>query len=264
MRKRDRNETEEERKARKRAKKEAKKKDKERNEKEKQSRDSLSSIKAEPPTPRAPKAQDEDVMVDERPGHFQQKRVRMIVSVFPSALRDLKRHINESLQNLLLRYVDGLDGVLLAFDSVAIGGKDSPHGMILNEQPQVHCSVEFDALLFCPTIGSKVRSIHYGNGDKRRLASLLKFFGSSVVWLTSVSRLTLECSSTISSMPSCRQSIWKRRATATIATPSNGSRVKLSWRTKTRWNSQPSSCTSAPESYRWKAPIPPSPIPQRK
>lgn len=155
MSKKRRNETEEERKERKRAKKEAKK-----NKKERKGIESLSSIKGTPP-----------VNIDESPSpttsltpskektqstSFRQKRLKMVVSLLPVALSDVLSHVRESVRSLLLKYSDGVGGVLLGFDNVKFSNDDSC-GVILNELPHIHYNVELDALVFCPEVGSKVR-----------------------------------------------------------------------------------------------------------
>ena len=85
---------------------------------------------------------------------FLKKRIRTVVSLFPMALRDAHLEIERSLQILLLRWnaIDG--GALLAFDNVQIKGRG---GHILNEQPQIHFTVDLDGLLFAPQEGMKVR-----------------------------------------------------------------------------------------------------------
>jgi hypothetical protein len=148
MSKKRRNETEEERKERKRAKKEAKKKKK----KERESIESLSSNKSidDSPstalTPNKGKAQSTA---------FRQKRLRMVVSLFPEALSNVLSHVRENLRTMLLKYSDGVGGVLLGFDNVMFSKNDST-GVILNELPHIHYTVELDALVFCPEAGSKV------------------------------------------------------------------------------------------------------------
>lgn len=93
--------------------------------------------------------------------HFEKLRVQWIISLFPAALKNLQKSIHESLRTMLLKYIPGLDGVLLAFDNVQIGGKQprANLGFILNEQPQIHYLVEVDLLIFQPTIGERVSFI---------------------------------------------------------------------------------------------------------
>lgn len=145
MGKRTKNETEEERKERKRAKKEAKKR---------------SSI--EPPPLQQEQQDDDDdndepapvekaATIDGSKSSCQRKTVRMFFSMYPSDLEDITREIKRSLRTKLLRYMTGLEGVLLAFDNIQIlpnGGRVA--GVILNEQPQIHYQVDLDTLCFCP------------------------------------------------------------------------------------------------------------------
>lgn len=148
MGKRTKNETEEERKERKRAKKEAKKR---------------SSIEP-PPLQQEQQADDDNdndepaapvekvATIDGSKDSCQRKTVRMFFSMYPSDLEDIMREIKRSLRTKLLRYMTGLEGVLLAFDNIKIlpnGGRVA--GVILNEQPQIHYQVDLDTLCFCPT-----------------------------------------------------------------------------------------------------------------
>lgn len=154
MGKKCRNETEEERKERKRLKKQAKKKE------ERKSTESLSfneethvnidDHSPSPPTSLTPSEENAQSTA------FQQKRLKMVVSLFPVALSDIMSHVRESLRSLLLKYSDGVGGVLLGFDSVKFSNDDS-YGVILNELPHIHYNVELDALVFCPEVGTKVR-----------------------------------------------------------------------------------------------------------
>ena len=162
MGKKRRNETEEERKERKRAKKEAKKKKKKKKKKQKEHKtiESLSFLKEAsnsdhhpPPSPVTSLTPSEAMT---QCTAFQQKRLKMVVSLFPVALSDIRSHVRESLRSLLLKYSDGIGGVLLGFDKIKFSN-DDPCGVILNELPHIHYNVELDALVFCPEVGSKVR-----------------------------------------------------------------------------------------------------------
>jgi DNA-directed RNA polymerase subunit E'/Rpb7 len=137
MAKRSRDETEDERKERKRSKKEAKKAKKD----TKQVDKLLSSTSG-------PKK------LAECTGESSCKRqtIRMIFSLCPSDLEDIIREIKRSLRQNLLKYVPGMDGVLLAFDNVRIvpnGGLIA--GVILNEQPHIHYLADMDTLIFSPS-----------------------------------------------------------------------------------------------------------------
>lgn len=151
MGKKHRNETEEERKERKRAKKEAKKAKKAKND-----------VRQETPSDVLAMPLPITAVVSPTPNSssfpFIQKRLKMSISLYPVALGDVMSHIRESLRSLLLKYSDGVGGILLGFDNVEFSEKKG-RGFILNELPQVHYSVELDALIFCPEVGSKVRGI---------------------------------------------------------------------------------------------------------
>ena len=82
----------------------------------------------------------------------------MIFSLYPCDLEDIVIAIKRSLRLNLLKYVAGMDGVLLAFDNVKIvpnGGQTA--GMILNEQPHLHYLADLDTLVFSPSPGMRLR-----------------------------------------------------------------------------------------------------------
>ena len=138
MVKRNRDEAENERKERKRAKKEARKA-----KKDKQHVDKLTS------SPSGSKKLIESIIGD---CSCQRQTIRMIFSLYPSDLQDIVGEIKRSLQQTLLKYVPGMDGVLLAFDNVRIvpnGGITA--GMILNEQPHIHYLADMETLIFSPS-----------------------------------------------------------------------------------------------------------------
>ena len=88
----------------------------------------------------------------------QRKTIRMIFSLYPCDLDDIVVAIKRSLRLNLLKYVTGMDGVLLAFDNVRIvpnGGQRA--GMILNEQPHIHYLADLDILVFAPSRGMRLR-----------------------------------------------------------------------------------------------------------
>lgn len=137
MAKRDRSaasETEEERNERKRLKKESKKR-KKRDKAKTKEQDSTSSGSIS--------------------NIFFQKKLALSISVLPSALGDVIKSIEDSLRQFLLKYSDGVEGVLLSFENVKTLGK----GSILNELPHIHYDVEVDALVFRPNIGCKLKGL---------------------------------------------------------------------------------------------------------
>ncbi len=91
---------------------------------------------------------------------FQEKRARLLVSVPPSALVNIKDAMNTSMQNLLLKYSNGLGGVLIAFHDIELDGskKDGgAYGKIINEMPHIHYYIKCNVLLFNPEIGKELK-----------------------------------------------------------------------------------------------------------
>jgi hypothetical protein len=150
MSKKRRNETEEERKERKRAKKEAKKQKKEQSEKKKEDQALEAGHDVRRPTP------SEEPPLEE--SAFYRKKIELVVSLYPSALGNVLKHLQESLHAFLLKYSNGVGGIILGFDGLAIkSDTKEPTGRILNELPYIHYTVACNALVFNPTVGSKVR-----------------------------------------------------------------------------------------------------------
>mmetsp|Transcript_7679 Transcript_7679/g.8762 ORF Transcript_7679/g.8762 Transcript_7679/m.8762 type:complete len:225 (+) Transcript_7679:62-736(+) len=88
---------------------------------------------------------------------FQRKKIQMKFSLHPTDLHDINGEIRQSLMFRILRYMPVLDGVLLAFDNIkpttsVPGNSTITSGMVLNEQPQIHYSVQLNVLVFSPQL----------------------------------------------------------------------------------------------------------------
>jgi hypothetical protein len=182
----------EERKKRKHEKKDKKKKDKKK--KEKRKRESLSSTKSitasnndanvnespkkkkqhvrkdlPPPTPQqnhTNNAHDEEessTSIHNGSSPFQEKKVRILVSLPPSSLVNIPNAMNTSMQNLLLKYSNGLGGVLVSYrdieldNSTSKSGEAEAGGRIINEMPHIHYYIKCTVLIFVPSIGTVLR-----------------------------------------------------------------------------------------------------------
>jgi DNA-directed RNA polymerase subunit E'/Rpb7 len=156
MGKRDHNETKEQRKERKRAKKEAKKAAKQKDGSDDNTHSNTDALLASPASRQSaavsPTASSSSTA-------FQEKRLKMLVSLYPIALNNVLGSVREALRrSLLLKFSDGVGGVLLGFNNVSFS-ESKQLGMILNELPQIHYTVELDALVFCPKVGSKLTGV---------------------------------------------------------------------------------------------------------
>ena len=145
MAKRDREESKEEKKERKRAKKDAKE--------QKNSKKSESEEVKKPTVDESKKLKSTNGK-----GVFTKKKIGFVVSLLPATLKNTEKSVEDSIRQLLLKYSDGIGGILLAFDKVKINVEKNSQGrgFILNELPYIHYSVSCDALVFCPTVGCKV------------------------------------------------------------------------------------------------------------
>jgi DNA-directed RNA polymerase subunit E'/Rpb7 len=133
-------ETETERKDRKRLKKESKKE-------KRKSASSASNLPATSP--------EQATSTDDNSKVFLRKKLELTVSLLPGSLGDPQKSVEDSLRTFLLKFSDGVGGILLAFNNVKIDGK----GMILNELPYIHFDVSCDALVFCPTAGCQLTGV---------------------------------------------------------------------------------------------------------
>eukprot|EP00592_Proboscia_alata_P018549 CAMPEP_0194424138 /NCGR_PEP_ID=MMETSP0176-20130528/23408_1 /TAXON_ID=216777 /ORGANISM="Proboscia alata, Strain PI-D3" /LENGTH=273 /DNA_ID=CAMNT_0039233735 /DNA_START=55 /DNA_END=876 /DNA_ORIENTATION=- len=89
---------------------------------------------------------------------FQVRRLKMIVSLLPNSMSNVRGHIRRSLRKNILRYSHGIGGVLLALSNVSFE-KENSSGKILNELPHIHFQIICDALVFCPEIGMKLTGV---------------------------------------------------------------------------------------------------------
>lgn len=152
------NETEEQRKERKRLKKDQKKRKKKEDKKDKKKKKHESNS-----------SQDEDdydaaciaPSISSGQQVFLLKKLVLTISLLPSALRNVIANVEDALRLFLLKYSDGIGGILLAFENVKVladtkSSNDIVVGMIFNELPHIHYRVSADALVFCPAPGSKM------------------------------------------------------------------------------------------------------------
>lgn len=93
---------------------------------------------------------------------FFRKKLELTVSLLPGSLGHVQKSIEDAIRLLLLKYSDGLQGILLAFENAKIvsdSNKDNNSGLILNDLPQIHYHVTTDALVFCPAIGCELTGV---------------------------------------------------------------------------------------------------------
>lgn len=157
MGKRSRDESKEERRERKKAKKEAKKLKKERKSLEKKASSTLLTEDFSGDTSRTPRVVPKTEGIPKK-SVFVKKNIELAVSLLPATLRNTEESVHSSIRQLLLKYSDGIGGILLAFDTVRIMSDKHSHarGFILNELPYIHYNVTCNALVFSPTTGTKV------------------------------------------------------------------------------------------------------------
>jgi hypothetical protein len=89
---------------------------------------------------------------------FLKKKIDVDLSLLPSSLHNTDDAVQNSLNQLLLKFSDGLGGIMLACENVRVksDGNSEGRGWILNELPWIHYTVSCDALVFRPYIGCQV------------------------------------------------------------------------------------------------------------
>ena len=170
-RRRDEGETAEQRKERKRLKREQKKIKKEEKEHEQQTTvvESIASKRSEPS--------------HEKIDGFFRKKLELTISLLPAALENVLAHAEDALRIFLLKYSDGIGGILLAFENLKIisENKNSVSGIILDELPHIHYRVSMDALVFSPTAGSKMSGTVTESSFHSHLSLVVhKYFNASI------------------------------------------------------------------------------------
>lgn len=94
---------------------------------------------------------------------FRKQKMEISVSVLPVALGNIMHSLEESVRQMILKYKTNV-GMLLAFENLRRLENDG-HGRILGELPHLHYQVGFDALVFIPRVGCKVRKFKMDNGE---------------------------------------------------------------------------------------------------
>lgn len=89
---------------------------------------------------------------------FLRKKVELMISLLPGSLRNSEKSVEDGIRTMLMKYSEGLGGILMGFENVKLIGDRNKEakGWILNELPHIHYNASCDALVFCPTIGCEV------------------------------------------------------------------------------------------------------------
>mmetsp|Transcript_6476 Transcript_6476/g.11146 ORF Transcript_6476/g.11146 Transcript_6476/m.11146 type:complete len:289 (+) Transcript_6476:94-960(+) len=98
---------------------------------------------------------------------FFRKRVQFTISLLPWSMRNCEQAVKSSIRKMLLRYSDGLGGILLAYDDVKLqdprnDDNSKGRGWILNELPYIHYEVTCRALVFSPSLGCELQGVVNG------------------------------------------------------------------------------------------------------
>ncbi|KAL3927385.1 MAG: hypothetical protein SGBAC_013107 [Bacillariaceae sp.] len=92
---------------------------------------------------------------------FLRKRIELLISLLPGSLRNSEKSVEDAIRAMLMKYSEGLGGILMGFENVKLIGDRNKEakGWILNELPHIHYNASCDALVFCPTIGCELQGI---------------------------------------------------------------------------------------------------------
>lgn len=109
-------------------------------------------------------------------GPIRQTKMEMMVSLTPRDLVDVQRSLQSSIRKLLLRYNEGVGGVLLAFEKLKILRR----GEILNELPHIHYVVSVTGTVFSPKQGQTLSGVVYECFHSHISVLLLGYFNASI------------------------------------------------------------------------------------
>jgi len=104
------------------------------------------------------------MLVDEDKPVFFRKRAKLSISLLPWSLRDCKQSVENSIRKMMLKYSNGLGGILMAYDDVQLQDHEADDGSngkgwMLNELPHVHYDVSCNVLVFFPSIGCELKGV---------------------------------------------------------------------------------------------------------
>jgi DNA-directed RNA polymerase subunit E'/Rpb7 len=82
------------------------------------------------------------------------RKLRLSASILPSGLSDVKGSIDRCIREFLLKYSEGVGGIILAYKNVEI--LKNARGSIMEELPHIHYDVTCEALVFSPVPKAKL------------------------------------------------------------------------------------------------------------
>lgn len=109
-------------------------------------------------------------------GPIAQAKMEMVISLLPRDLADIQAALHSSIRKILLRYCEGIGGVLLSFEKVKILNR----GEILNELPHIHYVVSLGGLVFSPKEGQTLTGVIYECFHSHISLVLFGYFNASV------------------------------------------------------------------------------------
>lgn len=89
---------------------------------------------------------------------FLKKKIDLSASLLPAALHNCEEAVEDSIRGLLMKYSEGLGGILMGYENVRLNQGEGK-GWVLNELPHIHFDASCDALVFCPAIGCELQGV---------------------------------------------------------------------------------------------------------
>jgi DNA-directed RNA polymerase I subunit RPA43 len=121
----------------------------------------------------------EEIVVDNGgpvDGPIYQIKMELMISLLPRDLADIQGALHASIRKILLRFSEGIGGVLLSFEKVKILSR----GEILNELPHIHYVVSLGGLVFSPKQGQTLTGVIYECFHSHISLVLFGYFNASV------------------------------------------------------------------------------------
>lgn len=109
---------------------------------------------------------------------FTLERVVALASLLPSELKDVTKSAENLVGLDLLRYSSVMGGVLLAYDKLVI--LNDGKGRIIGDLPYSHFKIQYEALLFTPKVGKRLRGIVTKSFSSHISIAVYHFFHASI------------------------------------------------------------------------------------
>eukprot|EP00743_Colponemidia_sp_Colp-15_P007375 GILK01007963.1.p1 GENE.GILK01007963.1~~GILK01007963.1.p1 ORF type:complete len:250 (+),score=53.32 GILK01007963.1:41-790(+) len=108
---------------------------------------------------------------------FKEGLLRLNVHLHPSYIGNIKAGVEEQLNQMLLKYTEEMDGVLLSYWDLKYRNR---HARIINETPYLHFHIQTQVLTFAPTPGLRLVGTINKAGSHHLGLLVYKVFNASI------------------------------------------------------------------------------------